>query len=120
MNSSHFSTTVNQPNDHFNLTDTDLPTRLVPTTTSNDSMDNVNNNNNTMEAILLNQFHEFICSPTSSMIDQQTFGPPPGFEHFRLDSPISSDYPLHQTNIPVSSSDTINFSQLLSSTIVGK
>lgn len=125
MSSSHLSTTVNQ---HMNLTDTDLTALFVSSlvaTTSNDSIDNINNNNNnnTLDDAFLSQFSDFVYSP-SSMIDQQSFGPPPGFEHFRFDSSNSADSSLNpsinQTNTPVSSSDTINFSQLLSANIAGK
>ena len=127
MSSSHLSTTVNQSNKHMNLTDTDLTALFVSSlvaTTSNDSIDNTNNNNNnTLDDAFLSQFSDFVYSP-SSMIDQQSFGPPPGFEHFRFDSSNSADLSLNplinQTNTPVSSSDTINFSQLLSANIAGK
>lgn len=127
MSSSHLSSTVNQSNTHANLTDTDLTALFVSSliaSTSNDSIDNTNNNNNnnTMEDAFISQFSDLVYSP-SSMIDHQSLGPPPGFEHFRFDSSNSTDFPLNQlinqTNAPVSSADTINFSQLLTSTIAG-
>ena len=118
MNSSATPTTVNQSNP-YSLTDTNLAALLV-STTSNDSM----NNHNTLDDVFLNQFTDLVYSSSSSMID-----PPPGFENFLFDPSVSSsDFLLTETTnqmntaiqTPVSSSDTINFSQLLQSTTVGK
>jgi hypothetical protein len=124
MNSS--TTTVKNAN-NYSLTDADLAALFVSTTpsqtTSNDSM-------NTLDEVFLNQVNDLVCDK------QQTIGPPPGFENFLYDSSSTSDFLLTQTTntinsprssmsnvpiqTPVSSSDTINFSQLLQSTTVGK
>jgi hypothetical protein len=130
MNSSD-TTTVNKSN-NYNLTDADLAALLIssidPTTSNEHSIDNRNNEttNNTLDEVFLNQVNDLVCNDK-----QQTIGPPPGFENF-----MSSDLLLSQTTnnnnstissisnaaiqTPVSSSDTINFSQLLQTTSVGK
>jgi hypothetical protein len=99
------STTVKK----LNLTDADLAALFISNTTSNDSV-------NTLDESFLNQM-------TDSIIDQQTIGPPPGFENFRFDTSnlLTTNLRSSISNAPpVSSSDTINFSQLLQSTTVGK
>ena len=98
------STTVNKSN-NYSLTDADLAALFISTTTSNDSL-------NTLDEVFLNHM-------TDSIIEQQqqNIGPPPGFENFRFNSSSTSDL---LTNDSVSSSDTVNFSQLLQSTTVGK
>jgi len=145
MNSSDIQTTVNKSN-NYNLTDADFAalfvsslvtttpssssSSLTQTTTSNNSIDNNNEtSNNTLDDVFLNQVNDLVCK-------QQSMGPPPpGFENFLFNTSSTSDLLLpHTTNnnstlssisyaamqTPVSSSDTINFSQLLQSTIVGK
>ncbi|CAF3403944.1 unnamed protein product [Rotaria sp. Silwood1] len=110
-------------------------------TTANNSIDNINNNNNelstnSLDDVFLNQVTDltYCSSPSSKIIDkQQTIGPPPGFENFLFNSSSTSDLLVSKTtnnnptissisNAPVdttvSSSDTINFSQLLKSTSV--
>ncbi|CAF2019457.1 unnamed protein product [Rotaria magnacalcarata] len=132
-------------NDH--ISDDDFAALFVSSmlqTTSNSSFDNINNNNNnnnnnndsstnTIDDVFLNQVTDLnYCS--SPIIDkQQTIGPPPGFEKFPFNSSSTSDLLVSKTtnNNPtissisngayetsVSSSDTINFSQLLKSTNV--
>jgi hypothetical protein len=146
MNSSDIQITVNKSN-NYNLTDADFaalfvsslvtttPTSsssLTQTTTSNNSIDNNNEtSNNTLDDVFLNQVTDLVCK-------QQSMGPPPpGFENFLFNTSSTSDLLLTQTTnnnnnstissisnaviqTPVSSSDTINFSQLLQSTVVGK
>jgi len=123
------STTVNQSNDNYNLTDADLAALFVssivsttPSTTINDNKNELSNNNNTLDDVFLQQVNDLVCSS-----QQKPFGPPPGFENFRFDTSSSSDNSTTISSIStaaiqsqVSSSDTINFSQLLQSTIVGK
>ena len=142
--------TNNNNNYNYNLTDVDLAALFVssivtttpssPLAQTNTSIDNINNDtsNNTLDDVFLNQLTDLACcsSSSSSIIDkQQTIGPPPGFENFLFDSSSTSDLLLSQTTnnnstlssisnaaiqTQVSSSDTINFSQLLQSTTVGK
>lgn len=101
--------------------------------------------NHALDDVFLSQLTDLTCcSPSSSssstMLDKpqptpQAIGPPPGFENFLLESPSTSDLLLAQTTnhnstassidhagmqTPVSSSDTINFSQLFASAAVGK
>jgi len=124
------STTVNQSNDNYNLTDADLAALFVssivsttPPITTNDNKNEIsNNNNNTLDDVFLQQVNDLVCSS-----QQKSIGPPPGFENFRFDTSSSSDNSTTISSIStaaiqsqVSSSDTINFSQLLPSTIVGK
>ncbi len=128
------STKMNQSNDNYNLTDADLAALFVssivsttPSITTNDnkneiSNNNNNNNNNTLDDVFLQQVNDLVCSS-----QQKSIGPPPGFENFRFDTSSSSDNSTTISSIStaaiqsqVSSSDTINFSQLLQSTIVGK
>ncbi|CAF3666483.1 unnamed protein product [Rotaria socialis] len=126
-------------NDH--ISDDDFAALFVSSmlsTTSNNSFDNINNNNNesstnTIDEAFLNQVTDLnYCS--SPIIDkQQTIGPPPGFENFPFNSSSTSDLLVSKTTnsnptissisnganeTSVSSSDTINFSQLLKSTNV--
>ncbi len=147
MNSSDIQITVNKSN-NYNLTDADFAalfvsslvtttpssssSSLTQTTTSNNSIDNNNEtSNNTLDDVFLNQVTDLVCK-------QQSMGPPPpGFENFLFNTSSTSDLLLTQTTnnnnnsiissisnaviqTPVSSSDTINFSQLLQSTVVGK
>jgi hypothetical protein len=130
MNSTD-STTVNKLTNDYSLTDTDLAalfiSSIVSTTPSNTPIDNKNelsnnNNNNTLDEVFLQQVNELVCSS-----QQKPLGPPPGFENFCFDTSSSSDNSTTLSSISsaviqpqVSSSDTINFSQLLQSTIVGK
>jgi hypothetical protein len=129
------STTLNQSNDNYNLTDADLAALFVssivsttPSTTTNDNKNelsnnnNNNNNNNTLDDAFLQQVNDLVCSS-----QQKPIGPPPGFENFRFDTSSSSDNSTTISSIStaaiqsqVSSSDTVNFSQLLQSTVVGK
>ncbi len=126
------STTVNKSNDNYNLTDADLAalfvSSIVSTTPSNTTNDNKNehsnnnNNNNTLDDVFIQQVNDLVCSS-----QQKPLGPPPGFENFRFDTSSSSDNSTTTSSIStaalqsqVSSSDTINFSQLLQSNIVGK
>jgi hypothetical protein len=119
------STTVNKSNDNYNLTDADLAalfvSSIVSTTPSNTTNDNKNehsnnNNNNTLDDVFIQQVNDLVCSS-----QPKPLGPPPGFENFRFDTSSSSDNSINTAAIQptqVSSSDTINFSQLLQSNIV--
>jgi hypothetical protein len=149
LNSSD-TTTVNQLDQtNYTLSDADLAalfvSSLMTTTpspssaTSTTLMDHLANSNETsatpFDDVFLHHLADLACDSTSSLIDSQaSVGPPPGFENFRFDSSSASDLLLSPStnnpnmssmNIaasetPVSSSDTINFSQLLQSTSVGK
>jgi hypothetical protein len=122
------STTANKTTNDYSLTDNDLAalfiSSIVSTTPSTTTMDNNNelSNNNTLDEVFLQQVNDLVCSS-----QQKALGPPPGFENFRFDTSSSSDNSTTLSSIgsaaiqpQVSSSDTINFSQLLQSTIVGK
>jgi hypothetical protein len=121
-----------------------ITTTPSPQTTSNNLVDNLNNNNNnnnnetsnnSLDDVFLNQVTDLACcsspSPPSIVDKQQTLGPPPGFENFRFDSssspqttnnpnPTISSISNAAIETQVSSSDTINFSQLLQSATAGK
>ncbi|CAF4574921.1 unnamed protein product [Rotaria socialis] len=121
--------TVNKSNNNFNLSDADLAALFVSTLVSATSsttatLDNENelptNNNNALDDVFLQQVNELVCSS-----QQKSMGPPPGFENFLFDNPLPSETSRTLSSISnaaiqsqVSSSDTINFSQLLPSTIV--
>ena len=123
------STTVNKCNDNYHLTDADLAALFVSSITTDDQKNelsnnnnNNNNNNNTLDDVFIQQVNDLVCAS-----QQKSFGPPPGFENFRFDTSSSSDNSTTISSIStaaiqtqVSSSDTINFSQLLQSTTVGK
>jgi hypothetical protein len=143
MNSSD-TTTVNQSHDTtFSLNEADLAALFVSslmTTTPSPSLTTAIHDNNNKNATSMNAFNDVFlshltdlaCTPSSSLIDSHSsIEPPPGFESFRFDTSATSDLLLSQTatnqshissmnatNIErsVSSSDTINFSQLLQST----
>jgi hypothetical protein len=125
------STTVTKSNDNYNLTDADLAALFVssivsttPSITTDDQKNehsnnnhNNNNNNNTLDDVFIQQVNDLVCSS-----QQKPFGPPPGFENFRFDTSSSSDNSINTAAIQptqVSSSDTINFSQLLQPNIIG-
>ena len=123
------STTVNKSNDNYTLTDADLAvlfvSSIVSTTPSNatDEHQNelINHQNPTLDDVFLQQVNDLVCSSQAKPI-----GPPPGFENFRFDTSSSSDNSTTISSISstalqnqVSSSDTINFSQLLPSNILG-
>ncbi|CAF5110480.1 unnamed protein product, partial [Rotaria magnacalcarata] len=123
--------TVNKSNNNFNLSDADLAALFVSTLVSTTSsttatLDNENelstNNNNALDDVFLQQVNELVCSS-----QQKSMGPPPGFENFLFDNSLPSETSRTLSSISnaaiqsqVSSSDTINFSQLLPSAIVGK
>jgi hypothetical protein len=138
MNSSDPITTVNKSN-HYSLTDADFAALFVSSLlpTSNHFIDNNNetSNPNTLDEVFLNQVTDLVCCSSSIIDKQQSIAPPPGFENFLFDSSSTSDLLLKSTtnnhstrsslsNVaiqsPVSTSDTINFSQLLQSKSVGK
>ncbi|CAF1492202.1 unnamed protein product [Rotaria magnacalcarata] len=121
--------TVNKSNNNFNLSDADLAALFVSTLVSTTSsttatLDNENelstNNNNALDDVFLQQVNELVCSS-----QQKSMGPPPGFENFLFDNSLPSETSRTLSSISnaaiqsqVSSSDTINFSQLLPSAIV--
>ncbi|CAF1098564.1 unnamed protein product [Rotaria sordida] len=122
--------TVNKSNtnNNFNLTDADLAALFVSSIVSTTTIDNENelssnnnnNNNNTLDDVFLQQVNELVDSSQPKSI-----GPPPGFENYHFNRSLSSDNSKTISSISnvaiqpqVSSSDTINFSQLLQSTIV--
>lgn len=125
--------TVNKSNNNYNLSDADLAalfvSSLVSTTPSTTTMDdenelstNNNNNNNKLDDVFLQNVSDFVCSS-----QQKSIGPPPGFENYPFNKSLSSDNTRTLSSISnvaiqsqVSPSDTINFSQLLPSTIVGE
>ncbi|CAF0812850.1 unnamed protein product [Adineta steineri] len=111
------------------------PNALIDNIHQNNNNNNNETSNNALDDVFLNQFTDLTCSSPTIIDKPQPIGPPPGFENFRLDSSSSSssDLLLSQTTnknstlssisnaviqTPVSSSDTINFSQLLQSTAV--
>ncbi|CAF0894228.1 unnamed protein product [Rotaria sp. Silwood1] len=121
------TTTTN--NNNYNLSDADLAalfvSSIVSTTPSTTTIDNENelsnnNNNNTLDDVFIQQVNDLVCSS-----QQKSIGPPPGFENYRFNKSLSSDNSRTISSISnagiqpqVSCSDTINFSQLLQSTIV--
>ncbi|CAF4733647.1 unnamed protein product [Rotaria sp. Silwood1] len=122
------TTTTN--NNNYNLSDADLAALFVssivsttPSTTTIDNeneLSNNNNNNNTLDDVFIQQVNDLVCSS-----QQKSIGPPPGFENYRFNKSLSSDNSRTISSISnagiqpqVSCSDTINFSQLLQSTIV--
>ncbi len=129
MNSSELTTVNKTNNNNYNLTDADLAAIFVssigsitPSSTTIDNRNELSDNSNTLDDMFLQQVNDLVCSS-----QEKPVGPPPGFESFRFDKSSSSD---NLTTIPsistaaiqphVSCSDTINFSQLLQSTFVGK
>lgn len=123
------STTVNKSNDNYTLTDADLAvlfvSSIVSTTPSNTTDEHsnelVNHPTNILDDVFLQQVNDLVCSSQGKPL-----GPPPGFENFRFDTSSSSDNSTTISTISstaiqnqVSSSDTINFSQLLPSNILG-
>lgn len=108
------STTVNKSNDNYNLTDADLAALFVSSivsTTPSITNENTLEQSNTLDDVFIQQMNDLVCSN-----QEKSFGPPPGFENFRLNSSDNSTDLQSQ----VSSSDTINFDQLLQSTLIGK
>jgi len=105
---------VNKTNDNYSLTDADLAALFVSSivsTTPSITNENTLEHSNTLDDVFIQQMNDLVCSN-----QQKSFGPPPGFENFRLNSSENSTGLQAQ----VSSSDTINFGQLLQPSLVGK
>lgn len=108
----------------------------APVHNDTDINDDKESSGSTFGDVFSNQVTDLGFEPSSPFIDSQsTIGPPPGFEGFHFDLNLTTNgLPLSKAmNNPatlpstnavadtvVSNSDTINFSQLLSSTEVGK
>lgn len=123
--SSLISTTPS-PSTTTNLDHSNEPSAQTTSTTTTTST--------TLDDVFYNSANDFSSTPTSTFIEnEKTLEPPPGFENFRFEPPSTDEllqsHPTNPSNIsnssnppsldaPVSSSDTINFSQLLQSTSV--
>lgn len=117
--------TVNKSTSNYNLTDADLAALFVPSIVSSNTLDNENElstNNNALDDVFIKQVNDLVCSD-----QQKSYGPPPGFENFLFNQSLTSDNAGTISSISnaaiqsqVSSSDTLNLSQLLQSTLVGK
>lgn len=135
------TTTVKTSSSNNHLSDIDFAALFVSSmlsTTSNNSIDNLNDNDsssNPIDDAFLSQVTDLTYCPSPIIDKQQTVGPPPGFENFPFNTSSTSDLLVSKTtnNNPtisslsnaametsVSSSDTLNFSQLLKSASVGK
>ena len=114
---------LNAPNPLYPLIDADLAALFVSTVSVEEKSEP--NHDPPFDEVFLSSVNDLVSSsePMTAM------GPPPGFENFQLDPALSN----HTTNgstiddtaprtmqSQVLSSDTINFSQLLPSTLVGK
>ncbi|CAF1433105.1 unnamed protein product [Adineta steineri] len=121
--SSFASTSLNKGNNNYHLDDTDLAglfassiVSISRSTTAIDNKNDMTDNPNTLDDFFFQQVSEIVCSP------QQNVGPPPGFENFHFDASssdslttVSSINAANVVQSQVSTSDTINFSQLLPS-----
>lgn len=116
---------LNAANPLYPLIDADLAALFVSTVSIEEKTEP--NNDLPFDEVFLSSVNDLVSSsePTTTT----AMGPPPGFENFNFDSNLSNpttngstidDTALDTMQSQVLSSDTINFSQLLPSALVGK